>query len=87
MDSNELRQLLERLRSDLAHATGLDESSRQQMQTLVAEIEHGVSEPATDTERSLSDRLVEAMTSFEAQHPRLTETLSRIADQLGTMGI
>lgn len=87
MDSTELRQLLERLRSDLDHATGLDESSRQQMRALVSEIERGVNASPADTERSLSDRLVEAMTSFEAQHPRLTETLSRIADQLGTMGI
>jgi hypothetical protein len=87
MDTNELRQLLERLRNDLDRATGLDDSSREQMRALVSEIERGMNQPATDTERSLSDRLVEAMTAFEAQHPRLTETLSRLADQLGAMGI
>lgn len=87
MNSNELRQLLEQLRSDLTQATGLDEASRQHMHTLVTEIERGVNQPAAETERTLSDRLVEAMTAFEAQHPRLTETLSRLADQLGSMGI
>ncbi len=88
METKELQQLLERLRSDVSHATGLDDASRQRLQTLVAEIERGMTGPNQQASaKTFSDRLVEAMTAFEAQHPRLTETLSRLADQLGAMGI
>ena len=87
MKHNELRQLLDQLRNDLTQAPGLDDTSRLHMHSLLTEIERGVGEPTVETHRTLRDRLVEAMTAFEAQHPRLTATLSRLADQLAAMGI
>lgn len=90
MHTQELLQLLERLRNDLSQTTGMDDATRQHLQTLVEEIERGMAGPdktAPPPEKSFSDRIAEAMTDFEVQHPRLTETLSRIADQLGLMGI
>ncbi|HET6424325.1 MAG TPA: DUF4404 family protein [Planctomycetaceae bacterium] len=88
MNNSELLPLLAKLQADLNQAQGLPEAQRQELQALVAQIETRLHSPdASPPEKTLGDRLAEAMTAFEAEHPRLTETLTRIADQLATMGI
>lgn len=88
MNKTELRETLESLRVDLATLRFHDPQSRERVQQLVSAIERQIdnADDATGLAQVRSD-LSGAIERFEAEHPRLTATLSQIASTLSTMGI
>lgn len=93
MDTNELNDTLASLHDELTHGQQLDEESRQRLRVLLDDIRIALDrDPATPAtspseDPSLSDRLQEALVEFEAAHPRLSQTIGRIADGLSNLGI
>jgi hypothetical protein len=93
MTINELAQSIERLHAELAQSSKVDAETLQSMRALLQEIQQFIArseaiEPTNDPPTlSLTQRLREAVETFEAQHPQLTTALSQIADRLTDMGI
>ena len=88
-------QLVAQLRSELASAEGLSDERKAALQAHVDEIERLGTKPPTadgdDTGESDAQggvgRLVSAVEELEASHPRLTESVNRIATALSDLGI
>ena len=87
MTSENLREMLERLRGELARADAVDERSRELLRAVDADI-HGVLERAGERQPdSVMERLRETVERFEDTHPALTEAVGRVLDALAKMGI
>jgi hypothetical protein len=89
MQEQDLRQMLEQLRTELQRADALDDRSREQLRSLVGDIGDLLErKPEHDThQESIIERLREATRSFETTHPTLTEAIGRVADALAGIGI
>lgn len=77
-----LRGILGELHQVLESAEDLDDSSRDALRGAVDEIQS-----ALDADASQLAGLRERIERFEGSHPRLTEVVRRIVDQLSEMGI
>lgn len=77
-----LRGILGELHQVLESAEDLDDSSRDALRGAVDEIQS-----ALDADASQLAGLRERIEHFEGSHPRLTEVVRRIVDQLSEMGI
>ncbi len=87
MPENQLRQELEKLRSEAAN-TENDPESVQRLQTLITEIEKKLANPDdTDHHNTLVSEIRESINHFEAEHPRATGILNDIMVALSNMGI
>lgn len=88
MSPDRVRQSLDQLRSEIEKLEGGDESSRERLNVLVADIEHKLSVP-DDVEHhdALLQNLRDAIAEFEVSHPRTTGILNHIMVTLGNMGI
>src|SRR5262245_31139577 len=98
--SDLLRDTIGQLQEQLSAAGAIDPEVRRMLAEAVAEMQltlHGLDQPATEqsapTEeelgcsRSLADWMSQAARHFEASHPTLADTLSKIVDLLVQMGI
>ncbi len=87
MPENQLRQELEKLRSEAAN-TENDPESVQRLQTLITEIEKKLAHPEdTDHHNTLVSEIRESINHFETEHPRATGILNDIMVVLSNMGI
>ena len=89
MREQDLRELLERLHTELQGADTIDDRSRELLRSVVGDIEDLLErkhERATPPE-SIVERLREAVRDFEKTHPTLTDTIGRVADALAGIGI
>lgn len=87
MPSQHLREVLEQLRAELERADAVDESSRELLRAVDADI-HGVLERSGEQRpESMTERLRETVERFEDTHPALTEAVGRVLDALAKMGI
>jgi len=91
MNTDELKQTLDTLHEELTHGQQLDEDARARLQVLLADIQNVLArEPqrsADVDEEGLGERLQEAVSEFEAAHPRFSQLIGRIADGLSNLGI
>lgn len=96
MTTEQLSQTLSKLHAELSNNPELDQTTLQALKVLLGEIQlaidraAGDAPPADQTHESalpLGHKLQSAISEFEARHPRLTLTLSQIADGLNAMGI
>ena len=98
MSSEELTRTLDKLQADLASNPQLDENALQSLKLVLEDIQSAIERAAMANEEaqqaavesapdSMTGRLQELIEDFEAKHPKLTMTLSQIADQLSEMGI
>jgi|HubBroStandDraft_6_1064221.scaffolds.fasta_scaffold1946107_1 hypothetical protein len=88
MPDESLSQLLQRVRARLSEGAALDGESRQQLGSLVQDIERtmgGSAAPATMATHA--PRLESLAVRFEAGHPGLAETLRELMDALVKAGI
>ncbi len=87
MSDTEVRDLLERLKSEIQNAE-LDAETRKLMMDLDAEI-HGLLETDADKEAlaSVADRAREIEADFESDHPLAVRVLREIIQSLARMGI
>ena len=89
MSETEVRDLLERLKSEIQDAE-LDADTRKLMMDLDAEI-HGLLDADADADKealaSVTDRAREIEAGFESDHPFAVRVLREIIQSLARMGI
>ena len=86
MSHKELSEALDVVHRELSQSEHLDEQEVEQLRVTIGEIEAALGRQHESGE-SLSDRVAGSARRFEQSHPKLTETLGRIADILQQMGI
>ena len=89
MTDHELRDLLERLHSELESIEVSDEAGRERLRHLEADIGELLkrSEEAAETDEPLLERLQESIDHFQETHPQLTLMLSQAMTILSNAGI
>jgi len=86
VESERLRQTLNELRAELADSDTGDAETRERVQAAADELEAWL-ERAEEPEGGLRDRMREAVTRFEEEHPTLASTVQRVVDALSDLGI
>jgi hypothetical protein len=90
MDKTQLHETLEQLHGELQQIECVDESDRQTLQTLMADIEK-LTGSRDSSQHHLYERLGEGLKEgieqFEASHPRATMLMGQVADALAKIGI
>ena len=83
-----LREIIDELREVLEDPEDLDEELRAELRGAAEEILEAL-DPNHERELSgsLRDRLTNNLEKFEKSHPKITETVGRLADALSDMGI
>ena len=89
MDKQRVLDALNTLRAELADASGLDESSRANLERVTEAIERQVHSgaPAEGNDDSLSGSLQDAVQEFGAEHPQITGAVNQVAAALANLGI
>lgn len=89
MTDQNLRDLLEKVHQELEHTEVTDESSRERLRHLEADIRDLLKRSGENlqTDESLLERLQDAIDHFETSHPRLTMMLSQMMTILSNAGI
>lgn len=86
MDKQELIKTLRQLHQELASRDHADPETRELLATIDDDIERlGVGEEDDDSE--LFERVEDLATRFQADHPKLANTLRSIVNTLSSMGI
>jgi hypothetical protein len=88
MDNQELRKLLEQLHSEIEHAESIEDSDREQLRHLAADIGDLLARSrGAKVQASVLERLEDSIGYLEASHPTITQTLSRMLETLSNAGI
>jgi len=90
MDSNDLRDQLNRLHAELSNAQRVDPQNRQLLGDVMQDIKRlldpsGAAPGAAAA--SIADRLEGLAVQFEADHPALAVSARRFIDLLGKVGV
>jgi hypothetical protein len=87
-EQQRLRQMLEQLHAELQRSHGLDDRSRERLDSALSDIEDLLTRAeAGKPPESIMERLREAIGVFEQTHPTLTKAIGRLADTLANIGI
>ena len=88
MSHDDLLRALEVVHRELNDSDHLDADEVARLRETVREIQEAIDPEIADSDESasLTDRISESRRYFEEHHPRLTNTLGRIADMLQQMG-
>ena len=87
-EQQRLRQMLEQLHAELQRSHGLDQRSRERLDSALRDIEDLLTRTEAGTPpESIMERLREAIGLFEQTHPTLTAAIGRLADTLANIGI
>ena len=87
-EQQRLRQMLEQLHAELQRSHGLDQRSRERLDSALSDIEDLLTRAKGGTPpESIMERLREAIGVFEQTHPTLTAAIGRLADTLANIGI
>lgn len=87
MPARELQEQLNTLREQLEQNPPLSLEEREQLQTLMQQIDAQIKLEAATQDASLVDGVNLAVERFEVDHPGLTATLRNIVQSLQSMGI
>jgi len=89
MDKQELHRQLEQLHAELAQAETLDSTDAEMLRHLASDIREILEREENQAQHygGLGDRLKEAAARLEASHPRATEVMRQVIDQLAYLGI
>lgn len=89
MNDQNLRELLERLRNELATTEVTDEAGRERLSRLEEDIRNLLerSDEPADTDDPILERLQDSIDHFEETHPQLTLMLSQMMTILSNAGI
>lgn len=84
-----LRETVTALENELRDLDSLDDEARDLLTEALREIQIVLSKGGVEKlqQGSLLGKLEEATEKFEAEHPAFTQTLARLIDGLGQMGI
>ncbi len=89
MPDHNLRDVLERLRTELETIEVKDEADREKLHRLEADLRRleERAEATTETDEPLLERLQESIEEFQDSHPQLTLMLSQAMTILSNAGI
>jgi hypothetical protein len=89
MDKAKLHEELNRLHTDLQQIEVPDEDDREMLSRLGEDIRRILDDKEIDPEQyqGLDDRWKDAITRFEAAHPRVTLLMRQVLDQIAYLGI
>ncbi|MBA1202058.1 DUF4404 family protein [Pseudomonas capeferrum] len=87
MPARELQEQLDSLREQLEQNPPITEEEREQLHTLMSQIEAKIRLEEATHENNVVDGVNLAVERFEVAHPDLTATLRNIATHLHSMGI
>jgi len=89
MDKQQLREQLELLHAELAQVKSLDSTEAEMLQQLAGDIQDVLEREENQEQHytGLGERLKEAVARLEASHPRATEAMRQVIDQLAYLGI
>lgn len=87
MTTPDLHTLLKELHRELHTTTPLDETGRELLRVIDADIHALLEDSETASVPATLARLEQAIAHFEAEHPRLTAALSQVFATLSNAGI
>lgn len=87
MKKQELEEILEQLKIELANSDFKSASSEPDLKKLIRQIEHALENDERAVRQALNEPLNDAVTRFEGSHPQLTSLLNSIISTLSNMGI
>jgi hypothetical protein len=90
MEREQLEKTVEQLHAELASARSIDPQTRALLRKLTNDIDRvleGEGDERTADVAPMSTGLRELMLKFEADHPRLSLAIGKVADALSAMGI
>ena len=89
MDKQQLREQLEQLHAELARVETLDSAEAEMLKHLAGDIREILEREEHHAEHysGLGARLKAAVARLEASHPRTTERMRQVIDQLAYLGI
>ena len=90
--AGELNEAINKLHQELVEHPRLDASKMESLKALIADIQQVIDnqsgeQPGSAAGVTLSSRIQSCVEEFEATYPKLTQTLSMIAERLADMGI
>ncbi|CEL30404.1 MULTISPECIES: DUF4404 family protein [Pseudomonas] len=87
MPAQELQKQLDTLREQLDQNPPLTEAEREDLRTLMQQIQLELELETKTQDASLADGVNLAVERFEVEHPAIAGTLRNIINTLGSMGI
>jgi hypothetical protein len=90
MDKPQLQALLESLHRELASLDDVDDRTKELLAQVTDDVNRVLErddETAAEDVAASQQNVRNAISEFEAEHPRLAETLGRLADGLANLGI
>ena len=89
MEKEKLHEELKRLHASLQQIESPNNDDRELLSRLAQDIRRILEDKGSDREQyqGLTDRLGDAITKFEAAHPRTTLLMRQVLDQIAYLGI
>jgi hypothetical protein len=90
MNDKLIKDLIGQIHGALDGSSAVSKKDRELLEQLSAELRALLSEPgaaARARQQNIIDRLLTAITRFEASHPDLTATMGQVSKALADMGI
>lgn len=87
MSSEDLRELIDRLRREVEALPDDDVDARQRLNTIIGELDKKLAEPGTEDHHGLVSNLQDSIKELEVRHPDTTTLLNNIMMTLANMGI
>ena len=89
MSDQNLNELLDKLRDELAHTEVTDEASRERIRHLEADIRRlrERTDESSEADDTMLERFEDAINHFETSHPQLTLMISQMMTILSNAGI
>lgn len=85
MAKNELDKALQDLHQQIEDTPDVSEDTREMLRSLQGDIHEAIKNP--DHHPTLRERLDEAVTHLESDHPALTAAISSVVNALSNMGV
>jgi hypothetical protein len=90
MNDKMITDLIRQIHGALADSRAVSRKDRELLEQLSAELDALLAEPGAAERarhRNITERLLTAVTRFEASHPDLTTTMNQVSKALADMGI
>ena len=90
MDDQELRELIEKLHTEIQNTHSVDEKGQElllHLESDIRELRNRTGKIGTTVHPSTIRRLEEGLDQFEVTHPALTILLSKLLESLSNVGI
>jgi chemotaxis regulatin CheY-phosphate phosphatase CheZ len=87
MSKENLRNDLERLRSEVNQLSSSQPETRQRLDTLITDLENRIDTEIDNDDGNLMEDIRDYISKFETEHPRATAILNDIMVTLSNMGI